>query len=116
MNETYASDFAQDDWTKQALNSYRRGCPVTKALAFEIYYKVPMLSFKQILHLETNVALHCSANPDFKEGVRALLIDKDKRPNWSRTLKDCLTFEGRCYVNRHFTDPYPAGEHPISEC
>lgn len=110
-----SSDFAEDEWTKRTLNSYRNGCPVTKALAFELYYKVGTLSFEQILYLETNVALHCSANPDFKEGVRALLIDKDKRPNWSRTLKDCLTFEGRRYIDSHFDNPYSAGNHPILE-
>lgn len=108
-----SSDFAQDDWSKRAIDTYRKGCPVTKALAFELYHKVAILSFDQILYLETNVALHCAANPDFKEGVRALLIDKDKRPKWSRSLKDCLSIEGRRYIDRHFVSPYAKGEHPI---
>jgi len=109
-----SSDFAQDDWTKHALCTYRNGCPVTKALAFELYYKVGTLSFEQILYLETNVALHCAANPDFKEGVRALLIDKDKHPKWSRHLADCLSAEGRHYIDSHFISPYAQGEHPIA--
>ena len=107
--------FASDPWTQRAAATYRSGCPVTAALTYELYHKVGDLSLAQILYLETNVAVHCAANPDFKEGVRALLIDKDKNPTWSRTMADCLSVEGRDYIAQHFTNPYSAGEHPLSD-
>lgn len=107
--------FANDAWTQRAVATYRRGCPVTAALTYEIYHKVGDLSLAQILYLETNIAVHCAANPDFKEGVRALLIDKDKNPIWSRTLDDCLSPDGRDYIAQHFVNPYKKGEHPLSE-
>lgn len=109
------ADFSADKWVQQALATYRHGCPVTAALTYTLYQTVPDLSLEQILYLETNVAVHCAANPDFKEGVRALLIDKDKTPNWSRTLAECLTPEGRDYIESHLASPYAAGQHPLDD-
>ncbi|WP_019672396.1 enoyl-CoA hydratase/isomerase family protein [Psychrobacter lutiphocae] len=107
--------FAEDAWAQRALATYRAGCPVTAALTYELYYKVKDLSLEQILYLEANVAVHCANNPDFKEGVRALLIDKDKNPTWSRSLEDCLSTEGRSYIANHFTSPYPQGKHIFTD-
>ncbi|WP_296245268.1 MULTISPECIES: enoyl-CoA hydratase/isomerase family protein [unclassified Psychrobacter] len=109
------ADFAADSWTQRAVATYRHGCPVTAALTHALYYKVADLSLEQILYLETNVAVHCAANPDFKEGVRALLIDKDRNPQWSRSLADCLSADGQAYIHQHFTNPYAKDEHPLGD-
>ena len=106
--------FAQDPWVQRAISTYRQGCPVTAALAFTLYHKVAQLSLEQVLYLELNIAVHCAANPDFKEGVRALLIDKDKNPQWSRQLVDCFSAEGQDYIEQHLQNPYQAGQHPLS--
>ncbi|MEZ7502763.1 enoyl-CoA hydratase/isomerase family protein [Psychrobacter sp. Arc29] len=108
-----SKDFAEDSWTQRAVATYRHGCPVTAALTYALYQKVSDLSIEQVLYLETNVAVHCAANPDFKEGVRALLIDKDKDPQWSRSLVDCLSVEGQAYIDKHFANPYTNSEHPL---
>ena len=110
-----SKDFAEDSWTQRAVATYRHGCPVTAALTYALYHKVADLSIEQVLYLETNVAVHCAANPDFKEGVRALLIDKDRSPKWTRSLADCLSVEGQAYIDQHFVNPYLKGEHPLSD-
>ena len=107
--------FAEDSWTQRAMSTYRHGCPVTAALTYALYHRVADLSIEQVLYLETNVAVHCAANPDFKEGVRALLIDKDRSPQWSRSLAECLSVEGQAYIQQHFVNPYPQGEHPLND-
>ncbi len=108
-------DFAADSWAQRAVATYRHGCPVTAALTYALYHKVTDLSLEQVLYLETNVAVHCAANPDFKEGVRALLIDKDRNPKWSRTLAECLSPEGQEYIQQHFTNPYAKSEHLLDD-
>lgn len=113
--EKLDTDFAADSWTQRAVATYRHGCPVTAALTYALYHKVTDLSLEQVLYLETNVAVHCAANPDFKEGVRALLIDKDRNPQWSRSLADCLSSEGQAYIHQHFVNPYAKGEHPLGD-
>ena len=109
------ANFAADEWAQRAIATYRHGCPVTVALAYGLYQKSSQLSLEQILYLETNVAIHCAANPDFREGVRALLIDKDRSPQWSRSLAACLDEQGGQYIRHHFSSPYPDGEHPFDE-
>lgn len=109
------ADFVQDNWSQKAINTYRQGCPVTAALTYELFYKVADLSLEQILYLEANVAVNCANHSDFREGVRALLIDKDKNPTWSRTLAECMTSDGQAYVESHFHSPYPEHEHPFKE-
>lgn len=109
------ADFAADSWTQRAVATYRHGCPVTAALTYALYHKVTELSLEQVLYLEANVAVHCAANPDFREGVRALLIDKDRNPQWSRSLIDCLSSEGQAYIHSHFVNPYAQGEHPLGD-
>lgn len=109
------ADFAQERWVQKAIATYRQGCPTSAALTYEIYHRVADLSLEQILYLEANVAVHCAANPDFREGVRALLIDKDKNPQWSRSLAECLSVEGRQYIEQHFDNPYSGSAHPLQE-
>lgn len=102
--QQFCPDLANDDWFKSALGNYRKGCPVTKAITYEMYQRAGNLSLSEVMELETNVALHCIIYPDFSEGVRALLIDKDNQPKWSRTMAECLDLEGQAYILEHFKE------------
>lgn len=102
--QQFCPDLANDDWFKSALGNYRYGCPVTKAITYEMYQRADNLSLSEVMALETNVALHCILYPDFSEGVRALLVDKDRNPNWSRSMAECLDLEGQIYIHSHFQD------------
>ncbi len=102
--QQFCADLANDPWFKSALGNYRYGCPVTKAITYEMYQRAHNLSLSEVMALETNVALHCIVYPDFSEGVRALLIDKDRNPKWSRTMEECLNLEGQAYIQGHFEE------------
>ncbi|MDO4450477.1 MAG: enoyl-CoA hydratase/isomerase family protein [Moraxella sp.] len=82
----------KSDFIKSALEFYKTGSDTTKAITFKIYHDLKTVkkdfSLKQIFDLETVVATNCVEKGDFKEGVRALLIDKDKNPKWRHTLDD----------------------------
>ena len=49
---------------------------------------------------------HVSAHPDFAEGVRALLVDKDNAPRWQPATAEEVTEE---MIDRLF-EPLPARE------
>lgn len=102
--KNFCPELAGSDWFKTAVANYRYGCPVTKAITYEMYQRAHNLSLTEVMALETNVALHCVNYPDFSEGVRALLVDKDRQPKWSRTLAECLDVEGQAYIQEHFQD------------
>ena len=56
------------------------------------------------LRQEYNLAMACLQYPDFLEGVRAALIDKDQQPRWSPEDPACVTSEqvDRFFRNNEF--------------
>ena len=56
--------------------------------------------FEAVSHRDLKLAKYCMRHPDFFEGVRALLIDKDKRPQWRPETLDMLNVEE---INALFT-------------
>lgn len=78
------------DYIKSAIELYQQGSAITKALTWHIFHNLRTtnkgFSLQEIFDMETKVAVHCVEHGDFKEGVRALLIDKDKNPKWQFTL------------------------------
>lgn len=98
-----------DKWLSKAIQTYTQGCPVSAALTFEMVGRASKLSLEQVLYMEMNVSLHCVNYPDFREGVRALLVDKDKSPNWHKTLTECDTN----YIKSHIESAFPNSEHPF---
>ncbi|WP_434353482.1 enoyl-CoA hydratase/isomerase family protein [Psychrobacter sp. HD31] len=113
QNAELAEKYKDDKWMSRAISTYQHGCPVTAGLTFEAFKRAKKLSLEQILYMEMNLSLHCANNPDFREGVRALLIDKDRTPKWSKTLAECGGKEGRSYIDSHFNSPYDEGKHPF---
>jgi hypothetical protein len=82
-------------------------------LTWELQRRARSLGLAAVLQLELIVALQCCAHPDFTEGVRALLIDKDNAPRWTpRTLAEVTPR----WVEEHFiAPPWPDGVHPLAD-
>jgi len=57
--------------------------PASVAWTFELLRAARRLSLPQALALELDAAKRAIRHPDFIEGVRAVLVDKDRRPRWS---------------------------------
>ena len=60
-----------------------------------------------VLDQEFRVSCAVLADPDLAEGIRAQVIDKDRRPHWSPNTLGGVTAEA---VARHFA---PLGEHEL---
>lgn len=67
---------------EQALASMRAGCPTSKAIAVEQLARGKHLSLEQALEMEWGLSMACCERPEFPEGVRAQLVDKDRAPRW----------------------------------
>ncbi len=65
------------------------------------------LSFEDCLARELALSVRCLDDPDFYEGVRAVILDKDNAPKWSPASLADVKPEA---IDRYFD---PAGAPPI---
>lgn len=71
-------------WMQRCLDTLLAGCPNSAGLWWIMAHEGRLMSIEQILRAEMALSFHMvTEKPDFKEGVRALLIDKDRNPQWS---------------------------------
>jgi enoyl-CoA hydratase/carnithine racemase len=103
----------EDAWIRRGAATLAAGSPTTMALVWELRRRAATLSLAEVFRLELIVALQCCAHPDFAEGVRALLIDKDNKPQWQPATLDAVT---PAWLDAHFAAPaWPLGAHPLAD-
>lgn len=103
---------AGDEWLETAVENFRRGSPTSAALAWELQQRCRHRSLAAVFRIEYNVAISCCAAHDFAEGVRALLIDKDRQPAWSPATLDGVESS---FIESHFRDHHGDGAHPLAD-
>jgi enoyl-CoA hydratase len=104
INKLFAADRLEDilatleadgsDWALKELAALRvkspLSCKVSLRMLAQAYGKP---SFAAEMTTEYALAVHTVNHPDFREGVRALLIDKDNQPRWSPPTPEEVTEE-----------------------
>ncbi|MGL6030402.1 MAG: enoyl-CoA hydratase/isomerase family protein [Legionella sp.] len=74
--------------------------PLSLAVTFEQLKRAKGLSLAQCLAMDFILVGHFMAGHDFYEGIRALLIDKDKNPEWNPARLDLVN---ETQVSDYFT-------------
>ncbi len=72
----------ETDFAKKALTGLKSGSPTSLVLTHRLIKEAPE-AINDCLMKEFCAAARLMAGPDFHEGVRAQIIDKDRRPQWS---------------------------------
>ena len=101
-----------DAWLAQAAATLAAGSPSSAALSYELQRRTKHLSLADVFRTEFIAALHCARRPDFAEGIRALLIDKDQRPRWQPASLEQVTHE---WTEGFFASPWKPHEHPLAD-
>lgn len=70
------------DWSRTQFDILCRMSPTSLKVTFEQIKRGGQLSLSDCLRMEFRMSQNFVANSDFYEGVRAALIDKDKKPQW----------------------------------
>lgn len=77
------------EWSRQTLSSLQSVSPSSVSWTFELIRAGATRSLQECLKMELELVLQVTRHPDFIEGVRAVLVDKDRQPKWSpATLAD----------------------------
>ena len=98
-----------DEALDAAMTAYKKGCATTARIFVEQMRRAKGMSLADMFRMELVIAYQCIRHADFTEGVRALLIDKDRKPNW--TYKSALDVPDS-HVAAHFV-PAWSGAHPL---
>lgn len=99
INKCFAGDTVEDiyenlrmdgsSWANKTIKILDRMSPTSLKVTHRSITLGKQLSMHQCLEMEVRLVGHHVLNSDLKEGVRALLIDKDLKPKWSpKTLAE----------------------------
>jgi len=103
---------SDDKWLSRAQANLKHGCPMTAHLVWNQLAHGADLSLADCFRLELTLSTNCAVRGDFAEGIRALLIDKDKQPKWQHSSVAAVSAED---VDTFFTSPWGAQAHPLAQ-
>ena len=94
------------DWALRTLDTLHARAPLSLAVAFEQIRRGASLSLPDCMVMEYRILSRMLRAPDFREGVRAAIVDKDDAPRWAPATLEGV---GEAMVAEHFA-PAPDGD------
>jgi len=91
-----------DKWLSKAAAGLASGCPATMHLVWQQLQRGKDLSLPEVFQMELFMAMNCCRLGNVEEGVRALLIEKDRNPKFNPATLQEVTPE---FVEQHFHPP-----------
>jgi enoyl-CoA hydratase/carnithine racemase len=109
MITSYEGD---DKWLSRAASTLASGCPTTIWLIYHQLQRCLHLSLREVFQAELILAANCMIYGNFAEGVRALLVDKDKAPRFDPPRFQDVPPD---FVAKHFQPPWGDKPHPLAD-
>ena len=78
------------EWAGKELKAVAAKCPTTAKVALR-QFATGRVDFAEEMALEYRLAARMIMRPDFAEGVRAVLVDKDNAPRWNPAAPEAVT-------------------------
>ena len=102
INRHFASDRLEDilaslegdesDWAMKELATLRTKSPQTCKVALrQLAESLKLTDFSDNMAMEYRIASRVIVRPDFAEGVRAVIVDKDNSPKWDPATAEGVT-------------------------
>jgi enoyl-CoA hydratase len=81
----------EGDWGTETATGLRAKSPTALKVTFRLMREGKQLAFDDCLRLEYRLALHAAVSHDFREGVRAVVVDKDQAPKWNPPMLEQIS-------------------------
>jgi enoyl-CoA hydratase len=89
MTNLYAERGVESAWAQTVAAELATRSPTSLVITLRHLRAAAAMDLRQTLMMDYRLATRCLAEPDFAEGVRAILVDKDHAPRWRpQTLDD----------------------------
>lgn len=99
------------EWARETAAKIRKNSPLSLKVAYWQIRRSPSPTLEGALELEGRIARHFLTGEELYEGVRALLIDKDKSPKWSPSALEDISEER---VEAYFAPAEEGAFRPIN--
>ena len=97
-------------WAAQALEGLSRRSPTMLAVTLEQLKRGATISLAECFRMELNLIYRSFEQGDYIEGIRALIVDKDKKPRWHPTsVAEVVSSD----IESFFTPRWPPAQHPL---
>ena len=103
---------SDDPWLSRAAATLTAGSPTTAALSIALQRRLKLCSLAEVFRAELVASLTCAVRPDLTEGIRALLIDKDRTPRWQPATIAAVT---PAWIDGFFVSPWAGAAHPLAD-
>ncbi|WP_425519595.1 enoyl-CoA hydratase/isomerase family protein [Xanthomonas arboricola] len=103
---------SEDAWLQAARATLAAGAPGSARLAWELQRHPGTGTLADTFRTEYVVALHAAAHGDFAEGIRALLIDKDRTPQWQPAALEQADAQ---WAAAFLQSPWLPARHPLAD-
>jgi len=100
----------EDAWLDRTAKTLAKGSPTSAALIFRQWQRGASMTLAEVFREELIISTQCARHPDFIEGVRALLVDKDNAPHWQPATVAAVSED---WIAGHYVAPWQ-GEHPLA--
>ena len=98
-------------WAQRTVAALERSSPTLLEVTFEQIRRGEHLSLADCFRMELNLILAAFDHGDFIEGIRAMIVDKDRNPRWKpATLREV----DPAAVQRFFAPRWSAARHPLA--
>ncbi len=104
------ADTTQNPWLEKNRAALAAGSPIAAHTIWEQLKRSRDMSLEEVFRFELMLSTNVVRYPEFAEGVRALLIDKDRTPAWRFADVSAVPRE---LIDSLFTPPWP--ENPLAD-
>lgn len=102
----------KESWLARPIKTMLSGSPISLQLIYRQAQLGTELSLAAVFRFELGLSVNCCALGDFAEGVRALLIDKDRHPQWKfNRVAEVPTR----LIEQMLSSPWSLASHPLAQ-